>query len=105
MAKKLKPKERLTLKPTTGYVLIEPQEAERKTASGLVLPEIHEEKPQRGQVLAVGPAETTDSGVKKEAPCKIGEMVIYKQWGGNEVKSEGKEYLLVKFGDVLAVEG
>ena len=94
---------KLKLKPTAGYILIEPVEAEKKTASGIVLPEIHEENPQRGKVLAVGAADLTDSGHKKESPCKVGEVVVYKQWGGNEVKIEGKEYLFVKFEDILAV--
>lgn len=94
----------LKLKPTPGYLLIEPVEAERKTASGIVLPESHEEKPQRGKVLAVGADDITDSGAKKTAPCKKNDMVVYKQWGGNEVKIEGKEYLFVKFEDILAVE-
>ena len=102
---KLKIKERLTFKPTAGFILVEPIEAEKKTASGIVLPETHEEKPQRGKVLAVGADEITDSGTKKSAPCKVGDLVIYKQWGGNEVKIEGREYLFVKFEDILAVEG
>lgn len=95
---------KLKLKPTAGYLLIEPEATERKTATGIVLPETHEEKPQKGKVLAVGLDEITDSGVKRESPCKVGDIVIYKQWGGNEVKLEGKEYLFVKFGDILAVE-
>ena len=93
------------LKPTPGYILIEPLEAEKKTASGIVLPETHEEKPQMGKVLAAGADEITDSGVKKPAPCKVGDKVVYKQWGGNEVKIEGREYLLVKFEDILAIYG
>lgn len=97
---------KLNLKPTSGYLLIEPLEAERKTASGIVLPESHEEKPQRGRVLAVGAKEECkcDDKCLKESPCKVGDTVIYKQWGGNEVKIEGKEYLFVKFEDILAVE-
>ena len=72
---------KLNFKPTAGYLLIEPVEAERKTASGIVLPESHEEKPQRGKVLAVGSAETCDckDSCKKEAPCAKGDTVIYKQ--------------------------
>lgn len=98
---------KLKLKPTAGYILIEPVEVERKTASGLVLPETHEEKPQRGKVLAAGADEVCDCkcDCHKSAPCKVGDFVIYKQWGGNEVKIEGKEYLFVKFEDILAVEG
>lgn len=97
---------KLNLKPTPGFLLIEPVEAERKTASGLVLPESHEEKPQRGKVLAVGANEECkcDDKCRKESPCKTGDIVFYKQWGGNEVKIEGKEYLFVKFEDILAVE-
>ncbi|MDP3998327.1 MAG: co-chaperone GroES [Candidatus Curtissbacteria bacterium] len=94
----------IKLKPTAGYILIEPVEMVRKTASGIVLPESHEEKPQKGKVLAVGSEQITDSGVKKSSPCAVGEVIIYKQWGGNEVKIEGKEYLFVKFDDILAVE-
>lgn len=95
---------KLKLEPTAGYVLIEPVELEKKTASGIVLPESHEEKTQRGKVLAIGSDEITDSGAKRPAPCKVGDIVIHKQWGGNEVKIAGKEYLFVKFEDILAVE-
>lgn len=93
------------IKPTPGNVLIEPLEAPAQTASGIVLPETAEEKPQKGKVLAVGEDEITDSGLKRSAPCKVGDFVIYKKWGGNEVKIEGKEYLFVRFEDILAIHG
>lgn len=96
-------KKKITLKPTAGYVLIEPVEATKKTASGIYLPDSSDEKPQEGLVLAVGPSEVTDSGVKKESPVKVGDKIIYKKWGGSEVKIEGKEYLFSKFEDILAV--
>lgn len=96
---------KINLKPTAGYILIEPVEAETKTASGIYLPDSASEKPQKGKVLAVGADETTDSGKVRKAPVKSGDVVIYKKWGGNEVKVEGKEYLFVKFEDVLALEG
>lgn len=92
------------LKPTAGYVLIKPAEAIRKTASGIVLPESHDEKPQKGKVIAVGPAELTESGQKRKAPCKVGDTVIYKKWGGNEYKIGEVEYLFIKFEDIMAVE-
>ena len=85
----------LKITPASGYLLVEPTKTERKTASGIVLPDSHEEKPQKGKVLAVGGAEITESGVKREAPCKVGETVIYKEWGGNEYKEGEKEYLLL----------
>jgi chaperonin GroES len=95
---------KLNLKPTPGYVLIEPLEAEGKTASGIYLPDNAGEKPQKGKVIAIG-ASCLQDGQKVASPAKINEIVFYKKWGGNEVKIEGKEYLFVKFEDVLAVEG
>jgi len=96
---------KLNLKPTAGYLLIEPLEKEGKTASGIYLPDNAGEKPQKGKVLAVGGPEITERGVKRTSPVKAGQVVVYKKWGGNEVKIEGKEYLFVKFEDVMAVEG
>jgi len=95
---------KINLKPTAGYLLIEPLEKEVKTASGIYLPESAGEKPQKGKVLAVGAVEVTDSGTKKNSPAKVSEVVIYKKWGGNEVKIGNIEYMFVKFEDVLAVE-
>jgi chaperonin GroES len=91
---------KLNIKPTAGYLLIEPVEKETKTASGIYLPDNTGEKPQKGKVLALG-SDTKD--YKK--PCKVGDTVIYKKWGGNDVKIGNIEYLFVKFEDVLAVEG
>jgi len=90
---------KLNLKPTAGYLLIEPLDKETKTASGIYLPDNAGEKPQKGKVLAIG-----DDTKDFKKPAKVEDLVIYKKWGGNEVKIEGKEYLFVKFEDVLAVE-
>jgi chaperonin GroES len=98
-------KSKINLKPTAGYILLEPLEKEEKTAAGIYLPESASEKPQKGKVLAVGDDEITDSGVKRSSPAKVGDSVIYKKWGGNEVKINGTEYLFAKFEDILAVEG
>ncbi|MFV1916902.1 MAG: co-chaperone GroES [Patescibacteria group bacterium] len=92
------------LKPTAGYLVIEPMEAKTKTDSGIYLPESAEEKPQKGRVLAIGPDEITEQGTKRPSPVSVGDIVIYKKWGGNEVKVEGKEYLFSKFEDILAIE-
>lgn len=102
MAKK-EQKSKLNLTPAAGYLLIEPLEAETKTASGIYLPGTAGEKPQKGKVLAVGADEITDSGTKRNAPAKVGDEVVYKKWGGNEVKINNKEYLFSKFEDILAV--
>jgi len=98
-------KTKLNLKPTAGYILIEPEEAVKKTSSGIVLPESHDEKPQKGKVLAVGLAEISPSGKQIKAPCKRGQVVVYKKWGGNEYKIGEKEYLFIKFEDIMAIEG
>ena len=95
----------MNLKPTAGYILLEPQKAETTTASGIVLPDSSSEKPQIGTILAVGGNEITDSGATKKSPVVVGDKVIYKKWGGNEIKVDGKEYLFVKFDDILAIQG
>jgi chaperonin GroES len=94
---------KFNLKPTAGYLVLEPMEAEEKTVSGIYLPDSASEKPQQAKVLAVGPDEVTDSGAKRSAPAKVGDVVIYKKWGGNEVKIKGVEYLFAKFDDILAL--
>jgi chaperonin GroES len=94
---------KINLSPTAGYLIIEPLEAETKTASGIFLPDSAGEKPQKGKVVAVGADEITDSGAKKKSPVKVGDVVIYKKWGGSEVKLDGVEYLFSKFEDILAV--
>ncbi len=91
------------IKPAAGYLLIEPIAAQKQTASGIYLPESHDEKPQEGHVLATGDTDVTDTGIKKPSPAKKGDKVIYKKWGGNEVKIDTKEYLFVKFEDILAI--
>lgn len=105
MAKKQSPSKKINLVPTPGYLLIEPQEAETKTSSGIYLPDSASgEKPQRGTVLAVGGDEVLESGKVRKSPVKVKDVVIYKKWGGSEVKLNGKELLFAKFDDILAVE-
>ena len=89
------------IKPLAGYVLIEPAPKETKTASGIVLPESADEKPQEGKVLACG-ADSVDEGKTIKCPVKVGDKVVYKKWGGNEIKTDGKELLLIKFEDLMA---
>jgi len=91
------------LTPTSGYILIKPEDPETKTASGIYLPDSGGEKPQRGEVVAVGPDEILDSGKTRKSPAKKGDVVIYKKWGGSEVKVGGVEYLFAKFDDILAI--
>ncbi len=87
--------------PMPGYVLVKPAESETKTASGIYLPN-NDEKPQHGQVLACG-ASIWESGVKEvKCPVKKGDKVLYKKWGGNDVKIDDVEYQFLKFEDILA---
>lgn len=95
--------DKLNLKPAPGYIVILPMEAQEKTASGIYLPDSVSEKPQKGKVLSVGDDEVTENGTKRKAPAGAGDIVIYKKWGGNEVKLDGTEYLFAKFDDILAV--
>jgi chaperonin GroES len=91
------------LTPMPGYVLVEPSEKQTQTAGGIYLPDNSSEKPQAGTVIAVGDS-IWESGVKEvKSPVKIGNHVVYKKWGGNDVKMNGVEYQFLKFEDILAV--
>ena len=91
------------LKPLAGYVLVEPAVAETKTSSGIYLPDGKGDKPQHGKVLACG-SSVWESGVKEiKCPVKKGDSVIYKKWGGNDVKIDDVEYQFLKFDDILAI--
>ena len=91
------------LKPLADYLLIEPLQKETTTASGIVIPDTVKEKPQEGKVIAVGPGRKDDDGKRVPVEVKAGEIVMYKKWGGTEVKIDGKEHLLVREEDLLAV--
>lgn len=91
------------LQPTPGFLLVEPAKQEKKTASGLYLPDSHSEKPQYGKVLAVGGKLINDRGVEVDSPAKAGDTVLYKEWGGNEVEISDTKYQFLKFDDILAI--
>ena len=90
------------LTPLAGYALVKPEEAEQKTASGLFLPDSAQERPARGKVISVG-APIKHPEHEEKAQFKVGDSVIYKKWGGDEIKLDGQEYKLVKFDDVMAI--
>lgn len=92
-----------TLKPLFDNVLIKPQEAEEKTASGIILPDSAKEKPQVGTVMAVGSGQVTPEGKTLPMVVKVGQTVMYKKWGGNEVKVNGEDWVLVEQKDILAI--
>lgn len=91
------------LTPMPGYVLVQPAEKAEKTAGGIYLPDNAGDKPQAGKVLSVGADWHTESGATLKSPVKVGDSVVYKKWGGNDVKIDGIEYQFLKFEDILAV--
>ena len=87
-----------TIKPLADRVLVEPLEAETKTASGIIIPDTAKEKPQKGTVIAVGP------GTKDEPlTVKVGDTVLYGKYAGTELKLEGTDYLMMRESDILAI--
>jgi len=91
------------IKPLSDYILVEPSQGETKLPSGIVIPDTAKEKPQEGKVLAVGPGRRDDKGNIVPMGVKTGDIVMFKKWGGTEMKVEGKEMLLVKEEDILAI--
>ncbi|HNQ59861.1 MAG TPA: co-chaperone GroES [Bacteroidales bacterium] len=88
----------MTLKPLADRVLVEPAEAEQKTAGGIIIPDTAKEKPQKGTVIAVGNG-------KKDEPLtvKVGDVVLYGKYAGTEINIDGKDYLIMRESDILAI--
>jgi len=88
--------------PVPGYLLVQPLKKEPTTASGILLPDNHSEKPQEGKVVAVG-GPIYDDGREIASPVQVGDVVIYREWGGKEYKEGETDFLLLKFDDVMAI--
>ena len=93
----------MNIKPLFNNVLVKPVEAQEKTESGIILPETAKEKPQIGEVMAVGPGDITPKGEQVKMVIRVGQKVMYKKWGGNEVKVGNEEWTIVDQKDILAV--
>jgi len=91
------------IKPLEDKIVVKAIEAELTTPSGLVIPDTAKEKPQEGEVLAVGPGRVDDNGNRVPLDVAVGDKVIYSKYGGTEVKYAGEEYLVLSARDVLAV--
>jgi|TARA_A100001015_G_scaffold278352_1_gene338467 chaperonin GroES len=89
---------KLNIKPLADRVLVEPAAAETKTSSGIIIPDTAKEKPQKGNIVAVGPG-------TKENPVtvKVGDVVLYGKYSGTELNHDGKDYLIMKENDILAI--
>ncbi len=93
----------MTLKPLSDRVVLKPVEAEEKTKGGIVLPDTAKDKPQEGEVVAVGSGRILDNGEKLTPEVKVGDRVIYSKYSGTEIKVDGEEYLIVRESDILAI--
>ncbi len=93
----------MKLKPLGDRLVVEPKEREAMTASGLVLPETAKEKPQEGEVIAVGPGRRDEDGKRIDMDVKVGDIVLYAKYGGTEIKVDDKKLLILKESDVLAI--
>lgn len=90
------------VKPLGDRVLVEPQEKEETTASGLVLPDTAKERPQEGKVIAVGPGRLNDEGKRIAMDVKAGDVVVYSKFAGTEYSENGTDYLVLRESDILA---
>ena len=93
----------VSIKPLEDRIVIKQLEAEQVTASGLVIPDTAKEKPQEGEVVAVGPGRIDDNGNRVPLDVAVGDTVIYSKYGGTEVKYDGQDYLILGARDILAV--
>ncbi len=96
---------KIKLTPLGDRILVKPMAQEEKTKGGIILPDSAKEKPQKGEVIAVGKGKVTDEGKVIEMELKPGDTVLYGKYSGTEIKYEGEEYLFMKQGDVLAIVG
>ncbi len=93
----------MAIQPLHDRIVVEAAEKEQQTASGILLPDSAQEKPQRGKVLAVGPGKRLDSGQLATIDIKVGDFVLYGKYGGTEVKVDGNDLIILRADDVLAV--
>ena len=93
---------KIKIRPLDDRVVIQPTEAEEKTAGGIVLPDTAKEKPQRGTVIAVGPGKLLDNGKRGELSVAVGDEVIYGKYSGTEIEIDGEEVKIMRESDILA---
>lgn len=95
----------MNLKPLADRVIVRPLEAEEKTAGGLYIPDSAKEKPQQGEVVAVGPGKVADDGKSIAMEVKVGDKVLYGKYSGTEVAVAGEDYLIMRESDIFAIVG
>ena len=90
------------LQPLADHVVVKPLENEQKTKSGIYIPDTAKEKPQEGEIIAVGPGRLTDDGQRIAVDLKVGDIVIYARYGGSEIKIDNQELVIMRESDILA---
>ena len=93
----------VNLRPLNDHLVVEPREQEEVTGSGIILPETAKEKPQEGEVLAVGPGRRSEKGERLAMDVAVGNRVLFAKYSGTEIKLNGRKLLILKEGDVLAI--
>jgi chaperonin GroES len=93
---------KIKLRPLDDRVVVEPLDAEEKTAGGIVLPDTAQERPQRGKVIAVGPGKLLDSGSRGELSVSVGDEVIFGKYGGTDIEVDGLDVKILRESDILA---
>jgi chaperonin GroES len=93
----------MNVKPLADRIIVLPLEAETKTSGGIIIPDNAKEKPQKGEVVAAGPGKVSETGTKIAMILKKGDKVLYGKYSGSEVTVDGKEYIIMRESDVLAV--
>ena len=93
----------MSIKPLADRVVVEPLEAAEKTAGGLYIPDNAKEKPQKGKIIAVGPGKASDAGTLIKMEVKAGDTVLYGKYSSTEVQVDGKDYLIMRESDILAI--
>ncbi len=91
----------VSFKPSADRILVKPAAAEEKTASGLFIPDTAKEKPQRGEIVAVGPGKVAENGQVIAPQVKVGDSVLYGKYSGTEIQLDGADYLIMKESDVF----
>ena len=95
----------VNLQPLADRLVVKPIEAEEKTKAGIYLPDTAKEKPQEGEVVAVGPGRLSDEGKRIALDIKVGDIVVYAKYGGTEIKIDDEEYMILRESDILAKKG
>jgi chaperonin GroES len=95
----------VNFRPLSDKVLVKPSEAETQTSGGIYIPDSAKQKPQEGEVIAVGPGRILDDGSRSTLAVAVGDVVIYSKYGGTELKLDGQEYMILDEDQIYAVKG